>query len=203
MDLNLQGKNALVTGSSRGIGKSIAQILHSEGCNVFLNARNKKNLKKTAQELGNLSYYLADVTISKEAKGLIRKTVDMLGGIDILVCNVGSGRSVSVGNEKISEWKRMLDINFFSSINVIDAALEELKKSKGSIVCISSIAGIESIDAPIPYAVAKAALNSYVKGISKLFAKFGVRINAVAPGNILFEGSTWENILKENPHQFL
>jgi len=78
-----------------------------------------------------------------------------------------------------------------------------LKKTSGSVVCISSIAGIETTDAPIPYSIAKSALNSYVKNISKPFAKVGIRINAVAPGNILFKGSIWEKKLKKNKNKVL
>ena len=92
----------------------------------------------------------------------------------------------------------MFDINLNSSINLITESLKSLKKTSGSIVCISSIAGIETTDAPIAYSIAKSALNSYVKNTSKPLAKNGIRINAIAPGNILFKGSIWEKKLEKN-----
>ena len=85
---------------------------------------------------------------------------------------------------------------------MIEASISALKQTKGSIVCVSSICGLEIIPgAPVTYSVAKAALNAYVKGVARPFGKFGVRINAVAPGNILFDGSTWERKLTENHNQ--
>ena len=90
----------------------------------------------------------------------------------------------------------MFHVNFFSSINIIEKFKNDIKKSNGSIVCISSICGQEVIDgAPITYSVCKAALNSYVKSISRPFGKLNIRINAIAPGNILFKGSVWDKKL--------
>ena len=97
----------------------------------------------------------------------------------------------------------MFDINLNSTVNLITESLPSLKKTSGSIVCISSIAGIEITDAPIPYSIAKSALNSYVKNSSKPLAKFGIRINAIAPGNILFKGSVWEKKLQKNKTRVL
>ena len=119
--------------------------------------------------------------------------------MDILVCNVGSGKAVPTGKETIRDWENMFSLNFYSSINLIKFAENELKKTKGSIICISSIAGVETTNAPITYSVAKSALNSYVKNTSKRLSKYNIRINAVAPGNIIFNGSTWETKMKNNP----
>ena len=83
---------------------------------------------------------------------------------------------------------------------MVEAANSELFKSKGSVVCISSICGLETIPgAPVTYSAAKAALNSYIKGISIPMANHGVRINGIAPGNILFPGSIWEKKLQGKP----
>ena len=140
---------------------------------------------------------------NSECKKLVKHTIKTFGNIDILICNVGDGNSPKPGNEKINDWKKMLDINLNSAINLISASYTSLKKTSGSVVCISSIAGIETTDAPIPYSIAKSALNSYVKNISKPFAKAGIRINAVAPGNILFKGSIWEKKLAKNKNKVL
>lgn len=201
MNLELNNKVALITGSSRGIGKAIARSLHSEGCKLMLNGRNLHDLEKTAKELGsNTKYQVADVTKPEECKNLVDQVVKEYGHLDILICNVGNGSPwVTVGQEKLEEWQRMFTINFLSATNIIESAMDVLAKSHGSIVCISSIAGIESTEAPLAYSVAKAALNSYVKGMSRILSKQGSRINAIAPGNILFEGSVWEKKSKQEP----
>jgi 3-oxoacyl-[acyl-carrier protein] reductase len=198
MDLDLKGKVALVTGSSKGIGKNIAYSLIEEGCSVTFNGRNESNLKLAVKKIDNTNYVVADVTNPIECKKLINNVIKKFGKIDILICNVGNGNSVLSESKTSEEWKKMFDINFFSAINIIDAAKKSLQKTKGTIVCISSIAGVETTGAPITYSVSKTALISYVKRISKSFAKKGIRINSVSPGNIFFKGSTWENKLKKN-----
>ena len=200
MNLNLEGKIALVTGSSRGIGKSIAFLLYEEGCKVVLNGRHSASLKIATKSLEG-SYFVADVTNPKECMNLVNYVIKKHGKLDILICNVGSGKSVPPGMEKNLEWEKMLDLNFFSAINIINAAKDSLKKSKGTVICISSIAGLETTGAPITYSVSKTALISYVKKISKPFAKEGIRINCVSPGNIFFKGSTWEEKLRKNKNR--
>ena len=102
-----------------------------------------------------------------------------MNNIDILICNVGSGNSAKPGEEEIRDWEEMFSVNFYSAVNVIEAARECLIKSKGVIIYISSICGSNYIKgAPITYSTSKAALNSYIKLSSKPFGKFGVRINA-------------------------
>jgi len=198
LDLDLKGKTALITGSSRGIGKCIAEFLHEEGCNVVFNGRKKTTLEKHMKKLSNSSFFVADVTNSDDCKKLIDHTIKKWGKLDILVCNVGSGRSVSPGNETSKEWKKIFDLNFFATTNIIETAKNHLIKSCGNIICISSITGIESTGAPVTYSVSKAALNHYVKCISRPFAKNKIRINAICPGNIFFKNSVWEKNLKKN-----
>jgi len=199
MELELKGKNAIISGSSRGIGLAIAKALHKEGCNVIINGRNDFFLKESSQKIGNnVDYFVADVTQKSECQKLVKYTKKTFGDIDILVCNVGDGKSSKPGEEKDAEWKKMIDINLNSAINLINTSKNSLKKTSGSIVCISSIAGIERTDAPIPYSIAKSALNSYIKNNAKPFAKLGIRINGVAPGNILFKGSIWEKKILKN-----
>ena len=200
MDLELKGKNALITGSSKGIGYAIATLLHKEGCNVTINGRNNETLKKTITTFNErIHSCAADVTKVDDCHTLIKETINKWGSIDIIVCNVGSGTSVKPGDENFEEWQKVFLNNFYSAVNVIEAAKNELSKSGGSIVCISSIAGMESTGAPVTYSVSKSALNAYVKNISKPLAKLGIRINAVIPGNIIFEGSVWTKKLSENP----
>ena len=201
MQLDLAGKAALVTGSSKGIGRAIAEVLLAEGCRVALNGRNSGDLAETTTCLAGAIGVVGDVTRPDEAKRVISEVVDALGQLDILVCNVGSGRSVPPGSETADEWQRVFALNLWSTINTVEAAKEALRASKGVIVCVSSICGLEVIPgAPVTYSVAKAALHAYIRGIARPLGKYGVRINAVAPGNILFDGSVWSLKLAEDPH---
>ena len=199
MDLRINNKVMLVTGSSRGIGLAIAQMLHAEGSRVVLNSRNPDDLDQAVSGLLGSVGYVADVSVPDQAKSLIDEILKSHGSIDGVVCNVGSGRSVPPGNEDFNEWQRIFSLNLWSTTNIVEATSEALTKSKGSIVCTSSICGLEVVPAaPVTYSVAKAALHAYVRGISRPLGKKGVRINAIAPGNILFEGSVWERKLEES-----
>jgi 3-oxoacyl-[acyl-carrier protein] reductase len=200
VDLDLKGKTVLVTGASRGIGKNIARAFYSENCKIAINSRNIDDLKKVASELPGVVIIPADVTKPDQAKQMIMKAIEALGGLDILVCNVGSGSSVPPGDEYYQEWKRVFATNLWSTTNTVEAARESLSKRRGVIVCISSICGIEVVPkAPVTYSVAKSALNAYVRGISRPLGKNGVRINAIAAGNILFDKSVWGEKLKDSP----
>lgn len=199
MQLELADKRSLVTGSSRGIGRAIGKALHASGCRVVLNGRSEDALARAAAELPGAMYVAGDVTIPSEAKRIVDEANAKLSGLDIVVCNVGSGRSVAPGTESYEEWQRILTINLLSATNVIEASRDLLAASRGAIVCISSICGLEVVpNAPITYSAAKAALNAYVRGVARPFGALGVRINAVAPGNIDFEGSVWARKLSEN-----
>jgi NAD(P)-dependent dehydrogenase (short-subunit alcohol dehydrogenase family) len=199
MELSLIGKRVLITGSSRGIGLAIAKAFIAEGSAVVINARSEQSLECALAELPGCFGVSADVTKVEEAERLVHEARKLLNGLDVLICNAGSGSSVPPGTETYDEWQRVLALNFFSATNMVESSRTALAESNGAIVCISSICGVEIIPgAPVTYSVAKAALNTYVKGISRPLAKDGVRINAIAPGNILFEGSSWERKEKEN-----
>ena len=199
MRLDLSGKTALVTGSSRGIGRAIAEVLRVEGCQVVLNGRSATDLALAVADLPGALFVAGDVARPEEARRVIAEACAALGCLDILVCNVGGGHSVPPGGESYEEWQRVFALNFWSTTNVLEAAREALIASQGAIVCVSSICGLEVIPgAPVTYSAAKAALNAYVRGIARPLGKLGVRINAVAPGNIVFEGSVWSRNVAED-----
>lgn len=199
MNLDLSGKVALVTGSSRGIGRAIAETLHAEGCRVVLNGRDSLALEAASASMAGSVAIAGDVSHPEDVRQVVEETVGTFGKLDILICNVGSGRSVPPGSETPEEWQRIFALNLWSTTNTVEAARDALASTKGVIVCISSICGIEVIsDAPVTYSAAKAALHAYVRGIARPLGKFGVRINAIAPGNILFDGSVWSRKLAED-----
>jgi len=199
MDLGLAGKTALITGSTKGIGKAIAELLYAEGCRVVFNARDIDSLTGIVAKHAGAVGIQGDVSNPKQAKKVVNGALEAFGALDILVCNVGSGRSVSPGRETFDEWNRVFAINLWSTTNTVEAAKEALIYSRGCIVCISSICGMEVVpSAPITYSAAKSALHAYVRGIARPFGAHGVRINAVAPGNISFDGSAWEKRMSDD-----
>jgi 3-oxoacyl-[acyl-carrier protein] reductase len=199
MKLELDGRVALVTGSTRGIGKAIARRLAEEGARVIVNCRREQAVASVAKELGVAGGLAADTTDPAACIAMLEAVARDFGHLDILVCNVGSGASVTPGMETPEEWQRMLALNLYSATNMVRAATTMLGASQGVVVCVSSICGLEALGCPLTYAAAKAALNSYVRGIARPLGKSGVRINAIAPGNIVFPGSVWERKLAEHP----
>lgn len=194
----LTGKNVVVTGCSRGIGLSILEQFADNGASVIANSRSLSELKAATSHLKNCICISGDVTVPAEANNLIIEATKYNKSIDVLVCNVGSGASVPPGEETLDDWHSMFSKNFYSCINVIQAAKPFLSAGS-SIVCVSSICGKEVIpSAPIAYSCAKAALNFYVKAASHHLGQIGIRINAVVPGNVLFDGSVWDKKLKSN-----
>jgi 3-oxoacyl-[acyl-carrier protein] reductase len=201
VQLQLRGKSVLVTGSSRGIGQAIAEAFLSEGAEVAFNGRKADDLARVvaAQTGGKAIAISGDVSKPDQAFGVVQQVLAEFGKLDVLVCNVGSGRSVSPGAETHEEWRRVFELNLWSATNMVEASRYELAKTQGAIICISSICGQELVTgAPLTYSAAKAALNSYVRGIARPLGQDGVRINAIAPGNILFEGSVWQRKINEN-----
>jgi 3-oxoacyl-[acyl-carrier protein] reductase len=208
MELNLQNKTFIVTGSSKGIGKAIAKAFLKEGANVVLVARNKAQLESTNQELvgfttgNNLLSFSADCTNELDVIEFRNFVIANCNSIDGLILNVGSGTSTSDPISEKGHWENIWDINFNSAIIPSRIFLNDLVNAEGCILFISSIAGIESIGAPTDYSVAKTALLSLSKNLSKKIAPH-VRVNTICPGNIFFEGGTWEKKLNNNSEAVL
>jgi 3-oxoacyl-[acyl-carrier protein] reductase len=166
-----------------------------------MNARDPGALAIATDDISGAVGVVGDVTQPLEASRVVTEAATALGGLDVLVCNVGGGRSVTPGSESPEEWHRMFGLNLWSATNTVEAAKDALIASRGVVVCVSSICGLEVIPgAPVTYSAAKAALHAYIRGVARPFGRFGVRINAVAPGNILFDGSVWAGKLADDKH---
>lgn len=195
---DFNNKVALVTGSSKGIGKEIAFSLLEKGCNVMFNGKTTNSMPELMKFKKKSDYYKADLVKPEECKLILEKILKRWGKIDYLVCNIGGGKTAKPLKEELKDWNEMFELNFLSTVSIIKYCTPLLEKSQGAIVCISSIAGIENIGAPIPYSVSKSALNVFIKGMTSHLAKRMIRINGISPGNIIFKGSTWEEKIKED-----
>ena len=203
MDLEIKSKRVLITGSSRGIGESIARGFLEEGAKVCITSRGSKQLfhaeKKLAQEFGfeNVMSCICDCTDPISLDKLKNTILSEWGGLDILVANVGDGRSTDDKVPSEAQWDKVWKINFESSLNSVRAFLNLVESSKGCFLFISSIAGMESIGAPIDYSTAKTAIIAFAKNLSKKVSN-QVRINVLSPGNISFPGGSWDEKTKKN-----
>lgn len=205
MDLGLKNKVVLISGSSRGIGRATAGAFLSEGSRMVITGRDLKSVKATTREFekkfsrDRVLSVAADLTKEAGIKKCVRKVISTWGRIDILVANIGSGSGKSGLEAKKSDWERMFNINLFGSVGLVKEVAPIMQKNKsGSIIFISSIAGIEALGAPLAYSVAKAGIIAFSKSLSQLLARDNIRVNAVAPGNIFFEGGVWDRKIKEN-----
>ncbi|MBL7688597.1 MAG: SDR family oxidoreductase [Bdellovibrionaceae bacterium] len=192
---------ALVSGSSSGIGWSIAEKLANSGYKVWLNGRNAETLDlrvRSLREKGlQADKVVGDFTVSSSIQVALKTILTSDSKIDLLVGNLGSGKSLQGWDIPLEEYQRMFQLNLFAAIDLCTQVLRTA--SPKNIVLISSIAGVESLAAPIPYKVAKSALLSYMKSLSDSLASQGIRVNAISPGNVLFPGSTWEKKMADNP----
>jgi 3-oxoacyl-[acyl-carrier protein] reductase len=166
----------------------------------MLTARGAEGLESATAGLPGAAIHALDLRDAAACQDLATQVQQRFGGLDLLVTNAGSGASVPPGQETPEEWRRVLDLNLLSAMNLIGAVLPLMAQNgAGAIVCISSICGREALGAPVAYSAAKAALDAAIIGLSRPFARDGVRINGVAPGNILFDGGTWDAKQQADP----
>jgi 3-oxoacyl-[acyl-carrier protein] reductase len=201
VDLGLAGRVMLVAGSSRGIGKAIAASLLEEGASVCISGRDPASLAEAQRELsqlGRVVTYEGDLSRTVSIEAALEATATQLGPLDGLVCNVGSGSGKPGWAPSDDDWERLMILNFHASARLAQAAVPRLSDRGGSIVFVSSITGVEAVAAPLPYSAAKAALLSYSKNLSREVAKYDIRVNCIAPGNVLFPGGSWERRLTKD-----
>jgi 3-oxoacyl-[acyl-carrier protein] reductase len=198
MDLELNGKIAFITGSSKGIGLGIAAKLADEGCTVVLNGRDAKRLADATEKIEGSIGIQGDMSKPKECLTIINQIKSDFGRLDILVCNVGNGSLLDREEGSPEDWQVFLSSNLTPATNTIWAATDILCETRGVVICVTSICGLEALGCPSAYAASKAAIESFVKNSSRKLGKMGVRINSIAPGNIMFDGSVWEKKIKED-----
>jgi len=198
MDLHLKGKNALVLGGTRGIGRAIADTLATEGVNVGVCARNAEHVRETVAALKDKGVRATgasvDITDAAGLKSWIEKAGNELGGIDILISNAGA---MAQGGDPAA-WEANFKLDVLGAVNAFEAARPALEKAAAksgdaSFVIISSVSAAESDNAS-SYGPIKAALIHFAKGLARQHAKKHIRTNVVSPGTVYFKGGVWNMV---------
>ena len=203
MDLGIEGKLALITGGSRGLGRQSALALANEGVNIAICARGTDTVNSTVNEITstgvNAKGYTADMGDESAPAELFDKVMNDMGQPDILVNNVGGSMGTSdVVASSIDDFNMVIDLNLWSALRMIKLLLPGMiERGWGRIINISSIYGREA-GGTAPYMTAKAAMIALSKHAALSSAKSGVTVNSVAPGSILFPGGTWEKFQQNN-----
>ena len=204
---SLSGKVALVTGASRGIGRGIALGFAEAGADVAVAARSEADLETLAKEIDSLGRraiaVTADVTQRGDIETMIRRTVDELGGLDVLVNNAGGTRFMSpVVGLRPDGWDKAIALNLDSVFHATQLAAQEMVgRGGGSIIQISSVAGIEGAQGLSYYSAAKGGVRLFTQAVAKELAQSGVRLNSIAPGWI---STSLNEMMRSDPaaHEF-
>lgn len=200
MDITFGEKNVVVTGASRGIGRSIALGFAADGANVSICARGAEALAATGRELkahgGKVHTATCDLADGNAVRDYVTASGEALGGIDVLV-NCASGYGMA---DDEAGWRASVDVDLMASVRASHAALPFLERAGGgSIVHISSIAGLRASARTPPYGAVKAALVQYTLSQALALAPSKIRVNSVAPGSIEFPDGLWDRRKRDNP----
>jgi len=185
---DLTGKNAFVTGASRGIGRSIAVALAGAGADVALVARSESGLADTAADitaLGRKAVVLpADVTSQDAVEAAVTAAIDQLGQVDVVVNNAGGSNFMAAFLDlRLSGWEKLMRLNLDSAVYVCHAIGGHLvERGEGSVINVASVAGMMGSPLLSPYGAAKAGLVSLTKSLAVEWGSTGVRVNALCPG---------------------
>lgn len=202
MDLGLSGKKALVTGSTKGIGRTVAETLLAEGASVAICSRTKDDVDAAVAELsdgadGTVFGAVCDAADSDAVRQWVRDSAEALGGIDVYVHNT-SGKPA----RSLDKWVNNFDIDLMSLVHGAEEASEALAEGGGSLISIGTTATAEHFASGSgSYSALKAAVTNWTLGQAQVLGAKGIRCNVVSPGPIFVEGGDW-NMIKDNMPDF-
>jgi NAD(P)-dependent dehydrogenase (short-subunit alcohol dehydrogenase family) len=200
MDLGLEGKRALVTGSTKGIGRAVAETLLAEGASVAICARTAEDVDKAVAELSSKGTVVGAAVDAGDLDSLtawVTSSGEQLGGIDIYVHNT-SGKPA----RKLEDWSRNFTIDLMSLVHGVNAATAALADGGGSVISIGTTATAEHFaSGSNSYSAFKAAVTNWTLGQAQVLGPKGIRCNVVSPGPIFIEGGDWD-MIKNNMAPF-
>lgn len=199
-------KVVLVTGGSKGLGRAICKKLIAEGSKVAFNfsksTEEAKSLIDETENSKNIKSFQASVTDKKQMNEMVRTIEATWGPVDILINNAGFGQVVPIALMEEEDWDLMIDTHVKGAFITSQAVLRGMiKKGKGKILNMSSLAGVKMMLAPVHYCAAKAALKGFTEGLAKEVGRYGITVNCLAPG-ILDEGVS-QNLPENKLHEYL
>lgn len=206
--MNLKGKNAIVTGGGRGLGKAVALALAHEGVNIAITGRNEDNLKNTVEELTRLGVHAAYAVFSIDDEQAVRKGIaalaETLGSIDILVNNAGIGDFGSIEEMSSETWEQVIKTNLFGVYYAAKAVYPFMKeKGQGDIVNVASTAGLKGGPNMSAYAASKAAVVSLSQSMMAEWRKQNIRVITLTPSTIASDMSIQGGLTDGNPEKVL
>ncbi|WP_210149883.1 3-ketoacyl-ACP reductase [Chryseobacterium scophthalmum] len=206
--MNLKGKNAIITGGGRGLGKAIALILANEGVNIGITGRNEENLKMTVDEIQrsgvNTAYAVFSIDNEIHVKAGIESIVEQLGGVDILINNAGIGDFGSIEEMPSETWEQVIKTNLFGVYYAAKAVYPYLKeKGEGDIVNVASTAGLKGGPNMSAYAASKAAVISLSQSMMAEWRKQNIRVITLTPSTIASDMSIQGGLTDGNPDKVL
>ncbi|MDD4757209.1 MAG: 3-oxoacyl-[acyl-carrier-protein] reductase [Prolixibacteraceae bacterium] len=189
----LEGKTAIITGASRGIGKAIALKFAAEGCNIaFTDLFDDENMKVTLKELNGFGIkakgYASDASKFDETNAVVNQIVNDFERVDVLVNNAGITKDTLLINMTEEQWDAVINVNLKSVFNFTKAALNVmLEQHAGSIINMSSVVGVSGNAGQANYSASKAGIIGFTKSVARELGSKGIRSNAIAPGFIITE----------------
>lgn len=185
----MEGKVAIVTGASSGIGRATASLFVRNGMNVLAVARNDGDLQALKGSLaaanGTIEVHLADVTDPSSAEQIVLNAAESFSQVDVLVNSAGIIKSGTIESTSVEDWDRFMDVNLRSVFVLMQSCLPYLEKTKGNIVNVSSVAGTRAFPGVLGYCVSKAGIDQLTRCAALELAAKGIRVNAVNPGVVV------------------
>ncbi|WP_312090668.1 3-ketoacyl-ACP reductase [Chryseobacterium sp.] len=206
--MNIQGKNAIITGGGRGLGKAVALILAHEGVNIGITGRNEENLKMTVDELQqigiNAYYSVFSMDNEIQVKAGLESLIEQLGSVDILINNAGIGDFGSIEDMPVETWEQVIKTNLFGVYYASKTVYPFMKeKGEGDIINVSSTAGLKGGPNMSAYAASKAAVISLSQSMMAEWRKQNIRVITLTPSTIASDMSIQGGLTDGNPEKVL
>ena len=202
MDLELKGLKVIITGGSRGIGRAAAEIFAAEGCDIGFFSRRRADVDATIESLSRHGNKVIgdtfDMNDAEDFPGWLTGTAEMLGGCDIFIHGASSS-----GSQLATDWDASYSFDLRGTVRGCEALQPFSEKSDhGSVIVMASTAALETFAAPNAFNAIKAALLTYSKQLSQAWGPLGIRVNAISPGPIYFEGGNWDTVKEDRPDYY-